>query len=239
MSSLLRRFGALELPDTLASVTETLAPLDPGRDILLGLFRQAILSELNAPWQVVTSGTPLAGTAVVQDAWPGPLSPEIVKARVTQWPCLAVYRTGEATYEEHTLEIDRLTQLWSVDYVLGPLAPEDQRRLRDILVAVPKVLSQTIRGRGHPDYENGALQFFEESGRFASVRLVNHEIGAAPFAGEGQPLYHACSVQLETTETDGDVDGVDTDLTGASFAFDVGDNTGFIPNLIEADTDVG
>lgn len=239
MSSLLRRFGALEIPTTPASVTETLAPLDPGRDILLGLFRQAIISELAAAWQIARAGTPLSAAAVVQDTWPGPLTQEVVKTRVFGWPALAVYRTGEATYEEHTLEIDRLTQLWSIDYVLGPLAPEDQRRLRDILVAVPKVMSQTIRRRGHPDFDGGALQFFEDSGRFASVRMVNHEIGAAPFAGEGQPLYHACSVQVETTETDGDIAGVDTDLTGAAFAFDVGDNTGFIPNLIEADTDVG
>ena len=53
--SLFQHFGALTLPVVAADVTGTggMVALDPGRDILLGLFRQAIISELGAAWNQV------------------------------------------------------------------------------------------------------------------------------------------------------------------------------------------
>ncbi len=237
MTALYRHFGAFEMRADASGITDTLEPLDPGRDVLLALFKQAILSDLGPYWNVARTDTPFAAAAVVQDTWPGPLTPEVVKARKIDWPLLAVYRSGEAAVEQHTLEVDKITQEWAVDYVIGPLSPEDQRKLRDILQAVPKVLRETIRRRGHPDYASGALQFFEGTGRFAAVNLKSFEVGAAPFAGDSAPLYHAVSCVLETMEIDGPLAGAEATLDGMSMSLGLSGPEGTLPDAVSADSE--
>lgn len=236
-TSIYRRDGAVSFPATPGTVTTTLEPLDPGRDILLGLFKQAIESELGTAWNTARSGTVLASVAVVADTWPGQPTREVMLTRKASFPLLCVYRTGTATIEELTMDIERTVQPWSVDYILGPLPVEDQRRLLDVLGAIARVVKLVIRRRGHPDFDGGALQFFEGTGQFASVALKSFEIGSAPFGGEDQPLYHAISLTLETVETDGSVEGVDTALEGASFTFGLTGNEGTLPASVIVDTD--
>lgn len=234
MTSVYRRSGGLRLDGTDAGVTETLEPLDPGRDAMLALFRQAIISELGPAWDRAKSDTPHASSAVVEDTWPGALTPEVVRSVKLGYPLLALARTGEATVGELTFDVEQITQQWTMDYVVGPLAPEDQRKLRDILSAVPRVIVEVIRRRGHPDHESGALQFF---GHFASVRLRSFESGAAPFAGEGQPLYHGVSCTLETTETTGDIPGAAAELEGFSLSGGVVGTGGTLPDAVSFDSD--
>ncbi len=236
--SLFQKFGAFELPaDETLTADGLPAALDPGRAVLLGLFKQALLSELTAAWNVARVGTVLSAAPVVNSTWPFMPSPQVMRELRTEFPMLAVYRSGEATYAEHTLAIEKLTQPWTVDYVLGPLGVEDVRRLGDVLSAIPKVLGLCIRRRGHPDYASGALQFGDDEGRFASVALTGYELGPAASAGPDSPLYYAASVKLVTEELDGYRDGFATDLLGASFSTDVGGNDGLYPDLIGADTD--
>lgn len=238
--SLFRHFGALTLPVEAADVSSaaTLTALDPGRDILLGLFKQAIISELGAAWDQVKPGTALQTAAIVEQTLPFDPHPQLARQVQLRFPLLAVYRTGDGQFAEHTLVWDKLTQQWGVDYVLGPLAVEDLRKLGDALPAVAKVIALAIQKRGHPDYDGGAVQFFDDAGRFASVRAVSYKTGPALFApGDDSPVYYAMSMTLETTEMVADRDGFATDLEGASFSFGLGDGAELLPNAVEADTD--
>lgn len=241
--SLFQHFGGLTLPVAAADVDGTggMVTLDPGRDILLGLFRQAIISELGAAWNQLRTElttTDLATTTVVNQTVPFDLRPQLARSLQFKYPVLAVYRTGEAQFSEHTLVWEKLTQQWGVEYVLGPLPIEDVRRIGDILSAVPKVIAAAIRLRGHPDYDSGAVQFFEDAGRFASVRPLSYAMGPAAFSdGADSPIYHTMSMKLETVELVADRDGFATDLEGASFTFGVGDGSQVLPAEVEADTD--
>lgn len=241
--SLFQHFGALTLPVVAADVSGTggMVALDPGRDILLGLFRQAIISELGGAWNQVRadlSVTEMASASVVNQTVPFDLRPQLARSFQFKFPVLAVYRTGEAQYLEHTLVWEKRVQQWGVDYVLGPLPIEDVRRCGDILTAVPGVIVGAIRRRGHPDYDGGAVQFFEDAGRFMSVRALTSVGGEAQFAeGADSPTYYAMSMKLETQEILSDRDGFATDLEGASFTFGVGDGSQVLPAAVEADTD--
>lgn len=241
--SLFQHFGALTLPVVAADVSGTggMVALDPGRDILLGLFRQAIISELGGAWDQVRadlSVTEMASASVVNQTVPFDLRPQLARSFQFKFPVLAVYRTGDATFSEHTLVWDKLTQQWGVDYVLGPLPIEDVRRCGDILTAVAKTIALAIRRRGHPDYDSGSVQFFEDAGRFSSVRPLSYAMGPASFSdGADSPIYYTMSMKLETTELVADRDGFATDLEGASFTFGVGDGSQVLPAAVEADTD--
>lgn len=239
MTSLYQSIGGLVLPVEADDVTDTFAPLDPGRDILLDLFATALNSELQAPFTVVAAGTPLSGRSVVQTKWPWRPRSAVSKCTAADYPLLCVYRDGEARWEAYRIDHDRLTQRWAVDYILGPLDVADERKLCDILTAVPKVLALVLRKRGHPDYRSGELQFFEGRGGFASIAMIEHSIGQAQFAGGGiddSPLYWAVSTTLETTEVDGENSELYPELAGASLTLGVGGENDSLPGVVSADT---
>jgi hypothetical protein len=236
--TLFRRLGAATFDGLSGDYDESLAPLDPGRDILLGLFKQAIESELGARWNIARASTVLSAADVVADTLPLRPSPEIMQQRKAAFPLLAVYRSGKGTFEEHTFENDKLTQPWELLYTLGPLPPEDQRRLVDILPAIAKVVALVIRRRGHPDFDGGALQFFEGKGHFGAIRIVSYEVGQAQFGGgEAAPTYWTAQIDLETVEFANDLDGAFTGFDGASYEVGIGDDGGILPAAIIADTE--
>lgn len=236
--SLFHRVGATEFDGTANGFSETLEPLDPGRDILLGLFEQAITSELGSRWDAVKTGTQLASADVVQMTLPFRPDQGVMRQLRTEFPLLAVYRTGTATIEEHTLAIDKLTQPWQAVYVLGPLPIEDVRKLGDVLQAVAKVVRLTVERRGHPDFDGGALQFYPDKGAFGSCRVTGYEVGQAQFAsGDDAPTYWMAQVNLETIEFVHPLDGFATDFEGASYGIGVEGDGGVLPDLINVDTD--
>lgn len=236
--TIFHRVGGTVLDGSAVGYSETLAALDPGRDILLGLFKQAITSELGARWDAIKIGTQLATVDVVETDLPLRPTAQLMQSLKTTFPMLAVYRSGAGTIDEHTLDIERLTQPWELVYVLGPLPPEDIRRLGDVLPAVAKVVMGTVRLRGHPDYNSGALQFFPGRGNFGSCRVVSYEVGQAQFGGgEDAPTYWATQVNLETVEYVTPLDGIHPDLEGASYSMGVGGDGGTLPDLIGFDTD--
>src|SRR3990167_4927542 len=203
-TSLYRRHGAFELPyeASEASATGSLAILDPARDILLDLFESAIVSELAGVWNVVRTGTALATAAVVQSALAQQPSLQVLRSLLTPFPLLCVHRT-EGTFDEYTLAQDRLTQRWDIDYVLGPLPPEDVRRLGDVLTAVGKIIRLCVTRGGQLSYQSGAAVFGpgEGTARFSYAWLRSAKHGAARFAGdEDATIYYAVSLVLETEE---------------------------------------
>ncbi len=231
------RHGATIFDGSALGYSDTLEPLDPGRDILLALFKKAIESELGSRFDVVTASTVLVASEVVEDSLPLRPNPELMQQRKAAFPLLCVYRSGTATIEEHTLEIDKITQPSEVVYTLGPLPASDIRKLGDILSAIPKLVQLVIKRRGHPEFDSGALQFFEGKGHFASVRAVSYETGQAQFGDAGSPTYWTCQVNIETTELADGLPGETTDLVGAGYSIGIGNEGGVLPDALNIDTE--
>lgn len=254
MSSLLRRFGATVLPVESSDVTGAssfAASLDPARDTLLELFATAITSELGSAWTTLATGTALASTSVIGDKLPLAADRDALTEYKAGFPLLCVAREGEATHDEHTLHEERITQRWTVDYILGPLSIVDTRKLSDILTAVIKVIQLTIRQQGHPDYQSGALQFgdaYEDvdgitdgsgGAKLSTVRIVSSNRGRARIAQEpGSPTYLAASLVLETTELDGPVDNDAPLFEGTSISAGQSGPGGLVAHFIEGDTSI-
>lgn len=244
--SLFQSLGDLELPFRTADVgVAWLAALDPSRDLLLELFASAINSELSEAWAAVkaSSSKTLAATPVA-DRLPDEPTEKLMTSRKAAFPLLALHRTGVATYDPITLEITRLTQPWGLHYILGPLDAIDARQLKDICVAVAKIVVLVIRQRGHRSYQGGALQFFgehspDQHSPLTSVRLVSHEgPGQAVFGGESSTItYWAIEMRLETTEISGYDPEVEAELDAANITVGVGGTEGTLPAAIVAATD--
>jgi hypothetical protein len=151
-----------------------------------------------------------------------------------------VYRVGTAEWSEHTLSIDKVTQQWKVDLILGTLNVPDYQRLRGYLPRAAALIDLVIRKQGHGSYQSGALQWGDEdTGALGWVRLISHEIGQAKFSeDDDSPIYHALSMTLETFELSRQVDGADAVLEGTTVIVGVGDATQILPEVIVAQTEI-
>lgn len=217
--------------------------LDPAADMLLGLFQTAINAELQAVWNVARAGTSLAAANPVQDTAYQLPDKALLREAKFGFPLLAITRE-EGEFSEHTLDQEEVKTKWSIDYILGPLTPEDFRKLAAVMNAVRSVILLTIRQRGHPTYRGGELQFFPGRGHFASVRLVSYKQGSAQWGpeGEGQVIY-ALQMVMETTEHEYGPEGfvgepdphygpetMDPPFVGTSLSLGLGGDGGVIPD---------
>ena len=231
-TSIYRSVGELVLPVTAADVVngQLFSCLDPAADMLLGLFSSAINAELTDAWNVARVGTALATKLPVQDTLYQMPDKALMREAKFGFPLLVVSRE-EGEFNEHTLDQDEEKTKWAVDYVLGPLTPEDYRRLAAVMNGVRAVVLLCIRQRSHPAYRGGELQFFPGRGHFASVWLKSYKQGAATWGpeGEGQIVY-CLSMVLETTEHEYGVDDVDPDFEGGSLSVGMGGNGGIVPD---------
>jgi hypothetical protein len=247
--SLYQNFGGLELPVRAADIGETgLASLDPGRDLLLELFASAINSELGEAWaKIIQALGPRdwLGELPVSDKHPDEPTEALLQQRKGKFPLLAIHRSGTGTYDQSTLELGRLTQPWTLHYILGPLDVIDARQLKDVCVAVSKIVALVIRKRGHKSFQGGALQFFgagspDQPSPFTSLRIVSHEgPGQAAFGGDNNStIFWAIEMRLESTEITSDVEGSDScDLEGMSLTVGIGGDEGVLPSFVIAKTD--
>jgi hypothetical protein len=245
--SLYQRLGGLELPVRESAIGSTwLAALDPGRDLLLDLFATAINAELTEAWVKARQGhREKLGELPVSQQLPDEPTESFLTQLKPKFPLLALHRAGTATYDGVTLEITRLTQPWTLHYILGPLDAIDQRQLKDICVAVSKIVAMVVRKRGHKAFRDGALQFFgtnspDEPSPFTSLRVVSHEgPGQAAFGGsDSSTIYWAIEIRLESTEvTSYNEDAEASDFDGADITIGVGGGEGVLPAMVVAKTD--
>lgn len=248
--SMFQQLGSLRLPVRASAIGETgLASLDPIRDRLLELFASAINSELTEAWTVVLDrlGGPRAklGVLPVSDKFPDEPTEAHLTQRQTGFPLLALHRTGVGVYEQTTIEITRLVQPWSLHYILGPLDVIDGRQLKDMCVAVAKIVALVIRKRGHESFQGGALQFFGEASPdgvspISNLRIVSHEgPGQATFGGnDSTTVYWAIEIRLESVELSAyDEDAEGSEFEGGGITVNVGGGEGLTPSLIIAKTD--
>src|SRR5690348_3301705 len=185
-----QRVGVFEFPYSDTDVDDVQIDVrDKAQDTLLALFQAAINDELTGVFAKVATGTALDHDSLplipVRDIWPGRWSRQAAKQRKTNFPLLALYRTGQREWTELTLGTDQLTQKWGLDLGLGAIDVGDQQRLERILPRVAVLIQRVIRSRGHKSYQSGAcLWGIQSSGSLASIWLDQHDMGTAQFVGE-------------------------------------------------------
>lgn len=232
-------------------VVDTLDPLDPALDTLLGLFQAAVNAELGPAWGTIMATMPAshplraAGPNPINDTLGLEPSPGVMQQRKTGFPLLCVHRTGSAKYDEVAIGggIERLIQNWDVHYILGPLDVGDLEKVNRICVAVTKVVRMVIRRRGHPAYQGGALQFFPAQigsiGSLGAVTLTGYDgPGQALFVGGDGPTYYAVTMHLETAEHTADDVQTFGNFDAADISIASGDADQLLPNMVQAETDV-
>jgi len=247
-NSAYQKFGALDLPLNPDDFTDGLSPLDPAKHTLTELFKAAINAELGEVWDKLvglTNGAGLVADHILKDTEPVEStlelepSPTVIKEWKADWPLLVVHRTGTGTYEQVTLQEERLTQQWLVHYILAPgLDVGDARKFVDALTAAAKIIRMVIRDRGHRAYQSGALQFFDDTTSIASIELKSQEgPGQAQFAGEGGPVYYAITLTLETVERCTDKTDQFEEGKGLEIDVGVGSQDEILPSLIQGDSE--
>jgi hypothetical protein len=244
VDSIVDKTGGLEFPLDPGDFENTLTPLDPTRNRLLSLFATAINYEMTEVWQKVTADLEpnhsLYGTLPIQDTLELQPTPFVMTSRKPGFPFLALYRTGRALWEEHTLEIDKRTQEWGLMYVMPALNVLDQRRFGDMAQAVTAIVRRVIRNHGHKAFENGALQFFQDASGIGAIKLVAQTaVGNAQFAeGPDSPVYFTVICELQTVEYTQDLPEEFPDFEGVDYAVGTGDELQILPRFIEASDDV-
>ncbi len=245
--SLHESFGGLSLPVGEEDVDDTLAPLDPGRDVMLALFAAAINAELGPAWAKLAGRLPASKKIdkenPVGDTYPGEPTPQVMQERQGLFPLLALHRSEEHSYEQQTLELDVMKQPWALHYILCPLDVAGTRQLQDVCQAVSKICRRTVERRGHPAYNDGEELFFPDgSAPFSSAEVKGGQMGQATFAGDEKgTLYYSLTLRLETTEiARPSAEGTFGPYDGADYSFGIGDGPlgeGVIHGLLYASTD--
>lgn len=243
--SLYRTFAGLDLPVTADDVVNnSLAGLDPANTILANLLKAAINAELGDGWAVLSLSSPAVFSSVpVEDVMEMEPTAQLLGQRKHGWPLLFVYRSSEpAAIEEYSIQEDRLSQKWGVDYVLGPLSIGDERKTRGGLIAVAKIIALTLRQGGHPAYlkdsSNNPVNVLGPGYcEFTGIKITEFRLGAARFA-EDAPAYHAMSMTLTTDEVSGGVNEAGLpEYLGTSIHAGQGTIDGTIENFIDADSE--
>ena len=206
------RLGDVDLPIVAPTNGQLYSVLDPGRDALLGFYKDAINFELagvtsGAPsatsaWGIAAAGTKLAAVLPVADTLYRAPSKGILREAKITFPVLCLCRTT-AEHDEFTLALERITQDWRLDYILGPLDVAAARRLGGALHGAITVVNLVTRLRAHAAHLSGALMFGEGYGHFNTVQIVSSEEGVADWGEQGEGVeFLAASMVLRTTEID-------------------------------------
>lgn len=236
-NSMFRGYGDNTFPIQLGDLVDGNVYADTPRDMMIGLFAAALNDELNDTWATVAAGTELAGTAPVVTRLPLEPTTQILEQWKASMPLLCVHRTGEAKYEERTLDYTHKVQQWGVHYILPPMTLD----YLDRFSAVPEIFANTvslcIRQRGHKAYESGTLQFGDGRGRLEYIKLLTHQAGQATFGTPDGALFMASALVIETGETENLDSSQYTDFDGADWSVGVGGSDGILPDVISLNTD--
>lgn len=252
-----RTVGNLVLPTTDTDAS-TLAALEPGLDILVDLLKTAINNDLEPAWTDAALGTPLEGRAPVQTALPFEPTLPLMREVKVDFPALFVFPLEDPTVEKHTMRIDRITQRWGIDYILGPLKLEDYRKIGGSLRVVQKLVMAICKIGGHPAYamddnDVQAQQVLIGEGAgtcgFERFRFVSATPPGQASFGEGQPTYWATRITCEGAELCERTAAIGVVHTGGRFYMGTGtgvpeddgtgeDDNGIIEEQIQATTSV-
>lgn len=198
-------FGATRFP--LPTVT-TGAELDPGAESLLRLLEAAINADAGDAWRSVLGILPPGHFLSKYENKPvGTASRTEVSIQnmaqfVARWPLLAVYREGEPTFEPCTTSFGYLVQNWSVDYIIGPLDPGDQKIIGSLCNPIARLIRTVLHHGYHPAYQNGVRQFMGQFSTIGTKAIQGPNVARDLSTGESGVGYFGMTIVVETRERD-------------------------------------
>jgi hypothetical protein len=250
MAASIDSFGASRFPLTPSGAIKSAADYDPGLASIIGLLCAAIEANVGAAWRAMVSQ--LDETSKYTDAnrvigsvltvIPNSQNLTQVSVKVpgaqTAWPLLAVYRSGVASYDWKTTDYRFRRQEWSVDYILGPLGPDTQRKMGHFVVQVLNSIVEAITLGFHPAYMGGAYQFY---GQFSSIDVLTSE---GPAVAHVTPTddgagYFGGSAILESVERMAYQSGATSDTFNAGAYTTTNDGYGTASPVAVVDVDFG
>jgi hypothetical protein len=201
MASINESLGGTVFPADIGTDKQATS-LDPAREVITGLIRQAIISELGTAWTQVTNtiGGRWAGTSPVQDTLEIQPTAQAITERKSSLPLLCVYRMGSPTFETHSTQKELMTQEWGVVWILGQADIAERRKLSDFLQAGAKLIRLVTEKRWHPDYDGGVLQFFSNNGAIGKILLTGVEFEPAQINDKEPTEWLILSCTLQTLE---------------------------------------
>lgn len=195
-----RQVGATKLNGDGVLVSKSLfETLDPAHVRFTDWVYAAVNAEFAAKgWAQVTNGSTLQGNDPVETKWLH--EPDAASLRQTgiKFPMLCVWPNSEAHTDE-TLIIERITTLWSVQYILGPLTPELHRRIGGAMRAFPKLVRALLQKQSHPAFDDGKGQIHATKLNWSQVRTVSATFGKVA-ENDGSFSFYGSTLVLETIE---------------------------------------
>jgi hypothetical protein len=202
MAASLDSFGGSRFPLT---IQDSATIYDPGLASIVGLLSAAIEANCGDAWRSIVSR--LGINSMLAEST-GPVSsvlsgikpnPANLAQLATALPVLAVYREGDPSYDNKSFDYTLRRQQWSVEWVIGPLGPDLQRKVGHFWVPVSNAIVVAIHEGMHPAYQAGAYQFH---GQFSEINVLT---SGGPAVAEDLTTdkgagYFGGSVILETVE---------------------------------------
>lgn len=248
--SLNQRIGGIELPvlDTDISATDrTFAAADPALAVVAAFCAAVIRAELGSDttgaWYRVTSALPGThrlhdSSNPVADIWTIEPSGTALRQVKAGFPLLAVWRDGKGEYEQFTTVKEFVRQRWGVMWAVGDIEADLALKLGPALHIVARAICAAVVEGRHPAYQSGARIWGDDYGRFAMLRPVEYEAGAARFSEDEEARFWAASVTLESLEEVAEVDApADAEPLSLGLTAAVGDGLELWPGLVVGDGD--
>lgn len=197
-------FGGSRFPLEVSSAIDSAALYDPGLASIVGLVTAAIEANCGDAWRALVAQLDVTSFIAESTAPVGSVltvipSPHNLTQAKRSWPILAIYREGEPTCEHKSFDYPICRQRWSVDWIVGPLGPDTQRKIGHMWVPIRNSIFSAINLGTHPAYLDGAYcfhgQFVEIWPVTAAGPAVTDSLGVEKGYG-----YFGGSVILESVE---------------------------------------
>lgn len=197
-------FGSSRFPLIPTAAMHSAAHYDPGLATIIALVSAAVEADIGAAWRSMVQQLDatsflhesIAPIGSVLTVLPTPQNLTQIKS---EWPLLAVYREGTPARAPITIDYPAFTQNWAIDWIVGPLGPDTQRKIGHFWVQVRNSIWTAIETGHHLSFEDGAYQFF---GQFVSIMPTGAEgpgVTQELSGGKGDG-YFGGSVTLESVE---------------------------------------
>jgi hypothetical protein len=188
------KVGALTFPISTPTGYVLRDVVEPALSILGSLLYSAIYAELNTVYQVVDPDG-----YIITDFIPTNPEPYIAMEEFLSFPFIAIWR-DKYTINYRTLEKKKRTSNWKIQYCLGEVDEEKEKKLFGLLNAVSAVIETTIYNScSHSSYNDGYSQL--DALGFSSIDIISSEIGIWKLIdGETYIRLPVITLQLETTE---------------------------------------
>lgn len=203
-----RHIGLVNIP---AAATATFEGLDPAKYQLLALIKAATNAEFATIWPTIPG--PLFGSCPVQTAIADEPTKDLITSTKISYPALFVWRDGEPRFGNFTLGRRQRTQVWGIEWILGPLEPTHAIHIKNSLQFFAAMVDQICQLGGHPaypsDYAGTFLKqtLFDDDGCGFSESTIpanGTRMGGASFNEDGSPpVYYGCRIMIEATEIAG------------------------------------